>query len=132
VTLQDACLSGLAGAAAVEVAQLYQATRRVNDFPWRTKGEAKLPVYLFSVVLRLSLGVFAAWFCAQTGSLDVAGAVAAGVAAPKILDQLGYVGATRPPVAAQQDNGEPAVARGPASAGATHSESAEGGSTVVS
>ena len=89
MTLLDACLAGLAGAGAIEVAELYSATRKVRNFPWRVEGECPLAVYLFSVVLRLALGAFAAWFCARTGPLDTAGAAAAGIAAPKLLEQLG-------------------------------------------
>lgn len=89
MTLTGVCLAGLAGAGAVEVSELYSAMRAAKEFPWRLPGEARLSVYLSSVVLRLALGVFAAWFCARTGPLDTAGAVAAGIAAPKLLEQLG-------------------------------------------
>jgi hypothetical protein len=136
MTLQDACLSGLAGAAAVEVAELYLATRRVNDFPWRKKGEATLSVYLFSVVLRLGLGVFAAWFCAQTGPVDVAGAVAAGVAAPKLLEQLGRFPAetAQPPALAAEAVGTAAAMSVEAVAASVEgkaAEAADGGPSVA-
>jgi hypothetical protein len=132
MTLPDACLSGLAGAASVEIAELYLATRRINEFPWRKKGEARLSVYLFSVILRLALGVFAAWLCAQTGSLDVAGAVAAGIAAPKLLEQLGQFAAAPSPVHIDRDGDQPHQAVATAPGGPIRSESAEGGSAVVS
>jgi hypothetical protein len=89
VTLLAACLWGLAGAAAIEVSELYTAIRSVKNFPWRCKGEVPLGPYLFSVVLRLGLGAFAAALCAKAGPLGPAGAVAAGIAAPKLLEQLG-------------------------------------------
>lgn len=47
-----AALWGLAGAAAVEGLDLYQAIHRVKDFPWRKEGEARFPAYLTSVIRR--------------------------------------------------------------------------------
>lgn len=91
MTLLTACLAGLAGAGAIEIAELYSATKKVRNFPWRVAGECPLGVYLFSVALRLALGAFAAWFCAKTGPIDTAGAAAAGIAAPKLLEQLSRV-----------------------------------------
>lgn len=89
MTLLAACLWGLAGAAAIEASELYAATRSVKNFPWRCSGEVPLGPYLFSVVLRLGLGAFAALICVKVGPLGPAGAVAAGIAAPKLLEQLG-------------------------------------------
>jgi hypothetical protein len=95
MTLLDACLWGLSGAGAIEVIELYSSIKTKKDFPWRLPGELPLELFLFCVVIRLALGVFAAVLCANGGRLSVAGAVAAGIAAPKVLEQLG-----RLPVAA--------------------------------
>src|SRR5262250_3284183 len=89
MTLLTACYWGLAGAGAVEASELYGAIRRIKDFPWRVGGELKFGPYLITVLLRLALGAFAAGLCAKAGPLGPAGAVAAGVAAPKLLEELG-------------------------------------------
>jgi len=86
--LLDAGLWGMAGAAAVEVMDLYGAIKTNKVFPWHLEDEPALGVYLFCIVLRLALGTFAGVVCATTGPLGVAGAVAAGVAAPKLLEEL--------------------------------------------
>jgi hypothetical protein len=80
---------GLAGAGAIEVSELYGAIKVCRDFPWTRPGELKLNIYLVTVVLRLALGAFAAVVCAATGPLGGVGAVAAGIAAPKLLEELG-------------------------------------------
>lgn len=84
-----ACLGGLAGAGAIEISELYGAVRSIKDFPWRHEGEVPLGPYLFSVILRLALGVIAAAVCSFAGPLSAVGAVAAGIAAPKLLEELG-------------------------------------------
>jgi hypothetical protein len=89
MTLLVACLGGLVGAGAVEVSELYSATRFTKDLPWRQRGELPLGPYLFTVGLRLALGAVAALVCAASGPLGITGAVAAGIAAPKLLEQLG-------------------------------------------
>jgi hypothetical protein len=88
-SLYVAGLWGLAGAGAIEASELYGAIRVCKDFPWKRPGELKLSIYLVTVVLRLALGAFAAVVCAATGPLGGAGAVAAGIAAPKLLEELG-------------------------------------------
>jgi hypothetical protein len=87
--LLTAGLWGLAGAGAVEASELYSAVRSAKAFPWGRPGELNLGPYLFSVVLRLALGAFAALLCVKSGPLGPAGAAAAGIAAPKLLEQLG-------------------------------------------
>jgi hypothetical protein len=89
VGLLVACLWGMVGAASVEGSELYAATRWAKNFPWRLPGELKFGPYLVTVVLRIALGVIAAAVCAEAGPLGAAGAVAAGIAAPKLLEQLG-------------------------------------------
>ena len=88
--LLDACLWGAAGAGAIEVSELYGAMKRIKDLPWHQEGELSLGLYLFTVMLRVGLGAFAAALCATTGPLGTAGAVAAGIAAPKLLEELGH------------------------------------------
>jgi len=84
-----AALWGLAGAAAVEGLALYRAIQRVKDFPWRTEGEVPLPAYLASVAIRAGLGAgLAAAFGASQQVAGPLGALAVGIAAPKIVEQL--------------------------------------------
>jgi hypothetical protein len=112
MTLWIVCLWGLGGAGAIEVSELYAATRRVKNFPWRCPGEIPFGPFLFSVVLRLGLGAFAAIICAKAGPLGPAGAVAAGIAAPKLLEQLGAVPpkVTTAPSGESLPNSQPATA----------------------
>jgi hypothetical protein len=99
MTLLDACLWGMAGAGSVEVIDLYNVVKTNKNFPWQLKGELPLGLYVFCTVVRLALGAFAAVLCADGAHLSAAGAVAAGIAAPKILEELGRVGAaSRGPV----------------------------------
>jgi hypothetical protein len=73
----------------VETAELYTATRRLKNFPWRCTGEVPPAPYIFSIVLRLALGAAAALVFAYGGRLSPLGAVVAGIAAPTLLEQLG-------------------------------------------
>jgi len=89
VALWVACLWGLAGSALVEALDLYQAIQRVKDFPWRLEGEVFLLPYVVSVVIRLGLGTgVAAAFGASAQIAGPLGALAVGVAAPKIVQQF--------------------------------------------
>jgi len=89
MTLLEACVWGVAGAGAVEVIELYNVVKTNKNFPWRLKGELPFGLYLFTVVVRIALGAFAAALCADGAHLSAAGAVAAGIAAPKLLEELG-------------------------------------------
>jgi hypothetical protein len=89
VSLLAACLCGIVGAGAIEISELYGAIRFAKDFPWRRAGEVPLCPYLVSVILRLILGMIAAAICASAGPLGTLGAVAAGIAAPKLLEEIG-------------------------------------------
>jgi hypothetical protein len=89
MSLLAACLGGVVGAGAIEISELYGAIRSAKDFPWRRAGEVPLGPYLFSVILRLILGIIAAAVCASAGPLGTLGAVAAGIAAPKLLEEIG-------------------------------------------
>jgi hypothetical protein len=82
-------LWGLLGAGTVELIELYGAVRRARHLPWRLKGEARLSVYLLSVMLRLGLGALAGELTAAAGPRSTVGAFAAGIAAPYLLEQLG-------------------------------------------
>ena len=89
MALWVACLWGLAGSALVEALDLYQAIQRVKDFPWRLEGEVFLLPYVVSVVIRLGLGTgVAAAFGASAQIAGPLGALAVGVAAPKIVQQF--------------------------------------------
>lgn len=89
MTWYAACLGGLAGAAAIEISELYNAIRSSKGFPWKRPGEAPLFPYLISVVLRLILGAVTAWLCSTAAPLGTPGAVLAGIAAPKLLEEFG-------------------------------------------
>jgi hypothetical protein len=120
MTLLAACLGGLSGACAVEISELYGAIRSVKGYPWKHPDEIPLGPYLVSVGLRLVLGMIAAALCAIAGPLGVLGAVAAGIAAPKLLEELGRHAraASVPALAAGLDAGVSELARSrPASAG---------------
>ena len=92
MTLLDACLWGMVGAGAIELIELYYVVKTKKNFPWRLKGELPLDLYLFCVVVRLALGAFAAALCVHGARVSAAAAVAAGIAAPKVLEELGRLG----------------------------------------
>jgi hypothetical protein len=87
--LLDAGLWGMAGGAAIEVLQLYQAVKTNKNFPWNLQGELRLGLYVFCTGARLVLGIFVAVLLADVNPLGPAGAVTAGISAIKILEQLG-------------------------------------------
>ena len=90
-----ACLWGLCGAAAVEGLDLYKAIRRIKGYPWRHPDEVPLGPYLLSVVIRVGLGVVVAGVCAASSQIGgPAGALAAGYASPKLLEQLARLPST--------------------------------------
>lgn len=82
-------LWGMAGAGFIEGLDLLGAIRRVKDYPWRATGEVPIGPYLLSVVIRVGVGAGLAAALASSGQIAGAvGAIAAGVAAPKIIEQL--------------------------------------------
>ncbi|MFJ7905147.1 hypothetical protein ACIQ6V_32470 [Streptomyces sp. NPDC096198] len=85
-----AALWGLSGAASVESLALYRAIHRVKDFPWRKKGEVAFAAYLASVVIRVVLGggLAAAFGASAQVAAGPLGALAVGIAAPKIVEQF--------------------------------------------
>src|SRR5690348_16907591 len=89
MNLWEAALWGLIGAAAIEAWDLYGAIHRLKGFPWKFDGEVALAPYLVSVLLRVLLGVGMAVAFVASGQADgPVGAVAIGIAAPKLLEQL--------------------------------------------
>jgi hypothetical protein len=113
MTLVLACIWGAIGALAVEAAELYGAMRRVKNFTWRIEGELPLGPYLFTVVLRLALGAFAAAVCQRTGPVGPVAAAAAGVAGVKIVEELGRMGGkTSPPALPPSPEWQADVAEG--------------------
>ena len=89
MSMWAAALWGFMGAAAIEAWDLYGAIHRVKGFPWKFDGEVTLAPYLVSVVLRVLLGVgMAIAFVASGQAAGPVGAVAIGIAAPKLLEQL--------------------------------------------
>jgi hypothetical protein len=89
MSLWAAALWGVMGAASIEAWDLYGAIHRVKGFPWKCDGEVALGPYLVSVLLRVLLGVGMAVAFVASGQADgPVGAVAIGIAAPKLLEQL--------------------------------------------
>jgi hypothetical protein len=97
MSLPAAALWGFMGAAAIEAWDLYGAIHRVKGFPWKFDGEVTLAPYLVSVVLRVLLGIgMALAFVASGQAGGPVGAVAIGIAAPKLLEQLARQAASQP------------------------------------
>jgi hypothetical protein len=95
-----ACLWGLVGSAAVEALELYRAIQRVKGFPWRMPDEVPLAPYLVALIIRNALGAgLAAAFGVSGQIAGPLGAIAVGVAAPKIVEQLMRQGLSHPAVA---------------------------------
>lgn len=94
-----ACLWGLAGSAAVEALELYRAIQRVKGFPWKMPDEVPLAPYLVAVFIRNALGAGLAAAFGSSGQIaGPLGAIAVGVAAPKIVEQLLRQGLSHPAV----------------------------------
>jgi hypothetical protein len=82
-------LWGLFGGFAVEGLEFSAAIRRVGTWPWREPGEVGLGPLSVSIALRLSVG---AGLAAAAGSAEQVsgpfGALAVGIAAPLVVEQL--------------------------------------------
>jgi hypothetical protein len=77
------------GGLAVEFLELYGAIRRTGDWPWRRAGEPRPVVFAVSVAIRVGLGMGLAAAAGDTDQISGAlGAVAIGVAAPFLLEQM--------------------------------------------
>ncbi|WP_431997182.1 hypothetical protein [Streptomyces fungicidicus] len=95
----EACLWGLASSAAVEALDLRLEIQRLKGFPWKMPDGMALSPYIVAVIIRNGLGaVLAAAFGASGQIVGPLGAIAVGVAAPKILEQLMRQGLTHPAV----------------------------------
>ncbi|WP_157515539.1 hypothetical protein [Nocardiopsis trehalosi] len=82
-------LWGLFGAAAVEGLQFNNAVRRLQCWPWLGASEPSFGPWLTSVFIRLGVGSGLALAAGSTGQVSGAfGALAVGVAAPYIIEQL--------------------------------------------
>jgi hypothetical protein len=81
---------GAFGGLGVEAIHLLRATKRVNGVPWKAPGEPGLSAIMLSVGLRVFIGCGLAY--AAQASEQVSGpmgALAVGVCAPLIIDQIG-------------------------------------------
>lgn len=77
------------GGLAVELLELFGSVRRTGDWPWRHAGEVRPGVLACSVAIRVGLGMGLAVAAAGAGHISGAiGALAIGVAAPCLLEQL--------------------------------------------
>jgi hypothetical protein len=82
-------LWGAFGGCAVDAIQFQGAIRRTGQWPWRVKGEPGLGPLLASVVLRVGLGFGLALAAGQTDQVSgPLGAIAVGVAAPWVIEQM--------------------------------------------
>ena len=89
MSLYAAASWGLIGAGAIEAWDLYGAIHRVRGFPWNKPGEVAVAPFLVAVVLRLLLGAgMATAFVSSGQAAGPVGALAVGIAAPKLLEQL--------------------------------------------
>ncbi|NMI00730.1 hypothetical protein [Pseudonocardia acidicola] len=90
LALWEFALWGAFGGVAVEILQVIGAIKRTKNLPWLEYGEVSLPALLVSAVLRLGLGAGLAVALGQAGQIaGSVGAVAVGIAAPLIVEQMG-------------------------------------------
>jgi hypothetical protein len=116
---------GAFGGLGVEAVQLLRSTKRVNGLPWKVDGEPALGVLLLSVGMRLFIGCGLATAAGLSDQVSgPMGALAVGVCAPLIIDQIGSgvpVAGASPAAdaAAASVNAPPALAEVTAEAGGT-------------
>jgi hypothetical protein len=80
---------GFFGGFAVDGLEFAGAIRRVGGWPWRQPGEPGLLPYAVSVAIRLVVGAGLAAAAGTTGQISGPfGALAVGVAAPLLIEQL--------------------------------------------
>jgi hypothetical protein len=85
-------LWGLFGGFAVEALEFLRAIRRVGNWPWFSKdgGEPGAGPMLASVLVRMGIGYGLAAAATASGQVSgPLGAIAIGVAAPLVIEQLG-------------------------------------------
>jgi hypothetical protein len=77
------------GGLAVEAIQFYGALRRTGDWPWRIPGEPRPWPLAASVLIRVGVGLGLAFAAGDTGQIaGPIGAIAVGVAAPLLIEQM--------------------------------------------
>ncbi|MBP2322650.1 hypothetical protein JOF56_003035 [Kibdelosporangium banguiense] len=81
---------GAFGGLGVEASELFRAVRRVHGVPWKAEGEPSLGAHLLSAGLRLFIGCGLATAAGLSEQVNgPMGALAVGVCAPLIIDQIG-------------------------------------------
>lgn len=89
VTTLACALWGLFGAFAIEGLQFNSAIQRTRCWPWRYPGEPTFGPWVTSIFIRLSIGTGLAAAAGLGDQITGAfGALAVGVAAPYIIEQL--------------------------------------------
>lgn len=80
---------GAFGGLAVEAIEFYGAIRRVKGWPWKVAGEPPPLPLAVSVAIRVGLGLGLALAAGQTRQISgPIGAIAVGVAAPLLIEQM--------------------------------------------
>lgn len=80
---------GAFGGLAVEALQFYSVLRRTGGWPWKTVGELDPGPLVMSVVIRVGVGLGLAAAAGDTGQIaGPLGAIAVGVAAPLLIEQM--------------------------------------------
>ncbi|WP_414939682.1 hypothetical protein [Amycolatopsis sp. cmx-11-51] len=90
-----ACVWGMGGGLVVEMLELYRAVRRAGGLPWRVDPdhEPHPPALLLAAFIRMGIGGVLAAAMASGGQIGGGlGALATGIAAPLLIDQLGQGG----------------------------------------
>ncbi|WP_169747991.1 hypothetical protein [Pseudonocardia acaciae] len=73
----------------IEAVQFHGAIKRCKDFPWRVKGEPAAFPLLVSVLIRIGLGFGLALAASYSNQVSgPLGAIALGVAAPLVIEQM--------------------------------------------
>ncbi|MFW5420946.1 hypothetical protein J0910_30465 [Nocardiopsis sp. CNT-189] len=89
MTALACALWGLFGAFAIEGLQFNSAIRRTRCWPWQYPGEPSFGPWAASVVIRLGIGTGLAAAAGLGDQISGAfGALAVGIAAPYIIEQL--------------------------------------------
>jgi hypothetical protein len=89
MTAWEYMLWGAFGGLAVEAIEFSGAIRRIKNWPWRAEGEPPPLALAISVMIRVGLGVGLALATGQAGQIaGPMGAVAVGVAAPLLIEQM--------------------------------------------
>jgi hypothetical protein len=131
---------GAFGGAAVEAVEILGAVKKTRQVPWNRPGEVSLSAFATSVAIRVLLGIGLAYALGSTDQVaGPIGAIAVGIAAPLIVEQLtkqipanvmpvaggaGGAGGTTPP------NPAPPAPLGPAGGGAGPAPTGYGDGTV--